>query len=37
MSIVDTNTNGTLPLWIGGKAVSASSTRTGKITNPATG
>ncbi len=37
MSIVDTNTTGTLPLWIGGKAVAASGTRTGDITNPATG
>ena len=27
----------TLPLWIGGKAVAAKSTRTGQITNPATG
>jgi malonate-semialdehyde dehydrogenase (acetylating) / methylmalonate-semialdehyde dehydrogenase len=37
MSIVDTNTSGTLPLWIGGKAVAATGTRTGGITNPATG
>ena len=37
MSIVDTNTTGTLPLWIGGKAVAASGTRTGNVTNPATG
>ena len=37
MSIVDTNTSGTLPLWIGGKAVAASAARTGNITNPATG
>ncbi len=27
----------TLPLWIGGKPVAAKSTRTGEITNPATG
>ncbi|MGH8635748.1 MAG: CoA-acylating methylmalonate-semialdehyde dehydrogenase [Burkholderiales bacterium] len=37
MSIVDTNTSGTLPLWIGGKAVAATGKRTGNITNPATG
>ncbi|MGH8667272.1 MAG: aldehyde dehydrogenase family protein, partial [Burkholderiales bacterium] len=37
MSIVDTNTTGTLPLWIGGKAVAATGKRTGNITNPATG
>jgi malonate-semialdehyde dehydrogenase (acetylating)/methylmalonate-semialdehyde dehydrogenase len=27
----------TIPLWIGGKAVAAASTRTGEVTNPATG
>ena len=37
MSIVDTNTSGTLPLWIGGKAVAAGAARTADITNPATG
>jgi malonate-semialdehyde dehydrogenase (acetylating)/methylmalonate-semialdehyde dehydrogenase len=37
MSIVETNTRGTLPLWINGRAVSATATRTGNITNPATG
>ena len=28
---------GTVPLWIGGKPVTAESTRTGEVTNPATG
>jgi malonate-semialdehyde dehydrogenase (acetylating)/methylmalonate-semialdehyde dehydrogenase len=37
MSIVSTTTSGTLPLWIDGKATPATSTRTGNITNPATG
>ncbi|MCC6533786.1 MAG: CoA-acylating methylmalonate-semialdehyde dehydrogenase [Burkholderiales bacterium] len=37
MSIVDTSTGGTLPLWIGGRASDATSTRTADITNPATG
>jgi malonate-semialdehyde dehydrogenase (acetylating)/methylmalonate-semialdehyde dehydrogenase len=37
MSVVGTTTSGTLPLWIDGKAVAATSTRTGNITNPATG
>ncbi len=37
MSIVDTGTSGTLPLWIDGKAVAATGTRTGNVTNPATG
>jgi malonate-semialdehyde dehydrogenase (acetylating)/methylmalonate-semialdehyde dehydrogenase len=37
MSVVSTTTSGTLPLWINGKAVPASSQRTGNITNPATG
>lgn len=37
MSIVDTTTSGTLPMWIDGKAVTAQSKRTAPITNPATG
>ena len=37
MSIVSTTTGGTLPLWIDGKAVGATSARTGNVTNPATG
>ena len=37
MSIVDTTTSGTLPMWIDGKATAAQSTRTAPITNPATG
>ena len=37
MSVVSITTSGTLPLWIDGKAVAAIGTRTGNITNPATG
>jgi len=37
MSVVSTTTSGVLPMWIDGKAVAASSTRTTNVTNPATG